>query len=224
VRVNVNFLTAPGTFSVDLPSGVDPRPELSGVIAFDMGPRAAVYETSDRRTDPSSDSEFAPKFELRKDGIRISVLERIAEPRFLLAFWRLPDGYIHTHVDDQVGCNADLEGAIKTIVSHTDVRLTRAGLPMLSLREPLEPGDVRDPFQRDTISFAPAASSDPVMRLVKEPSWAGPGRNTRRFDSSIQVNVTTDYSVTVRVEGAADQQEHLERIADKVAASLRQDG
>jgi hypothetical protein len=225
MRTTTGFLSGRDAFELDLPDEIDPRPLMQSVIIFDGGPRTVIYEPAQWRPDPNGDPSFVRRFDMRTPPSVATVYRTREEPSYVAAFWRVADGWVNTFVDDQTGCGADLEGAMKVLLSHVSVRERRFGRaqtasPTLDLTAPVEPGDPRDAVQRDMIKFLPRQGDATEVTLRRMPDWAREGRTTRSFSALVEASVATAAQVEVTVSGPPDAVERLRGQADAVAASL----
>jgi hypothetical protein len=217
-----NFLTTPDSYAFDLPELVDPAPMLHAVVRLDGGARELTYEPRSYRSDPDLERGLAHRFDVVRDHIRVSVYERLAEPSDLIAFWRLIDGYLITFVDDQLQCGADLESGIRTVIANLSVRVTRFGLPAVELRAPLLPGDVRDPFQREMITFRPREPGVDGLgvTITRQPPWVYEGSSRRQDEFTASRSVTTALGITVECAGPRQYDLQLQQYAADMASSV----
>jgi hypothetical protein len=218
-----NFLTAPDSYAFDLPDMVDQAPTLYGVVRLDGGARELTYEPRSYRSDPDLERSLAHRFDVVRDRIRVSVYERREEPSDLIAFWRLIDGYLITFVDDQLGCGADLESGIRTVIANLSVRVTKSGLPAVELRAPLVPGDIRDPFQREMITFRPREEPGvdwPVVKIIRQPPWAYEGSSSWQDELTASRSVTNALGITVECMGPRQYGSQLQQYAADTASSV----
>jgi hypothetical protein len=201
---------------------------MRAVVALDGGGRELVYEPRSRRDDPDSDSLFKPLFERVSRGIRVSVYLRRQEPPYVAAFWRMPEGFLNTFIDDDAECGADLVGGIKRVIPNVLVRPTKTG-PAIEVRSPVALGDPRDPFERDITTFRPSSGRKvesfgvgdwPIIALQREPEWAQEGKTVTREGEVAEATVINAMHIRVGAVGPHQRVHELQKHADEVAASL----
>lgn len=144
-------------------------------------------------------------------------------PPTLVAFWRLPSGYLNTFMQDDYECGADIEGRLRTVIENVTVGVSRLGLPMLSVRAPVRLGSPAQPLQREQILFRPKDEQrdDATIALINEPPWVPEGSASRSDGPTAAGFATSSHHVTVRVNGLADERAALEEQAERIAATVR---
>jgi hypothetical protein len=216
----INFLSSEDSYSFDVPGQVDPEPDLYGIIGLKGGAREVIYEPHSRRADPDSEPTLARVFETRHQGVRVSVYKTRSDFLQLVAFWRLPGGYLMTVADDG-GCGDDLQFDIRTVIDNSTLSTSKSGLPVLKLRAPLYGGDVRDPFQRDIVFLHPAdLEAWPSIKVTREPVWAHEGSSAWENGENAEAHTTVSLGITVSATGPQKYVRDLKRHASDIASSL----
>lgn len=219
----VRFLSDPATYSVSLPKALQVQPESYGVLTLDGSAREIIYTPASRRQDPEGEPTLTKQFDVSRNGITTSVYSVISSssPQ-LVAYWRLPSGYLVYVLGDDTGCGSDLEAGMRLVIEHVDISVDSRGLPSLATNAPVSGGDPKDPFQREELMF-PASAQDPaapVLKLIREPVWKRQGDTVWEGASAAEVSRTTSFGVTVRAFGPTSALPTLRDYADRVASSL----
>lgn len=219
----VNFLSEPASHDVDVPDSVDPLPDLRSVLAIDGGARSIIFEPFSRRQDPAETTFFTRRLETQgADGRDVVVYRANSSPAYAAAFWRLSKGFLYTFLQDQTSCGSDLDDGMRTVAASIAVDENPNGLPSIELRRPLTPGDIRDPGQRDVVTFR-AANGDgwPDIQLQRLPGWGRVVRGPQESAGFVEATAgASRASIRVTAVGPADQAAGLQDLADGVAASF----
>lgn len=219
----VHFLSG-AEVDVDVPAAYDPAPELTSTIRLD-GARNIVYRAfSAWEPPPERNPLLIPQFTVHTGYTQVSVYRsREDPPPTLVAFWRLPNGYLNTFIQDDYECGADIEGRLRTVIDNVVVRISRRGLPIVSVRPPLQFGDPTQWLQRDQIFFVPRDRRDTasLLALIKDPAWIPEGSASRVDGETAAGFATGTTHVTVRVNGMAEQRAALKAEAERISATVR---
>lgn len=213
----VKFLSETGAFNVEPPGGSESVFELGSVVGIDGGTRLMTYEMLGQRTDPANDARLSHRFDI---GSKIQVFEVLDSPRALIAFWRLPQGWLSTFIQDDVGCGSNLPTGIETIAEHIDVSTGPAGLPTVGLRGPLTRGDSREDDERDTITFIPGDGSAPQLRLQRLPTWSRAGESVERIGHNTRVTVRHSLGIAASCVVPENETNTARESARELAASI----
>lgn len=224
----VHFLTG-DVYRFELPELFDPAPDLLSTATLDRA-RNVTYRPLSRWTPaPEENPQLEHAYDLSDGFTRIAVYRTIpADPETLVAFWKLPDGYLNTFMQDDADCGNDIEAQMRTVVSSLTVRISRFGLPTLTFADPVRAGNAAQPIERDKILYFPRDTNAdwPYLTVQREPAWAYEGSGSRTVSglttpgSAATATVTTAERVSVTLTGPAEQRDALLTQADEIAASL----
>jgi hypothetical protein len=222
----VHFLSG-ADVDVEVPPAYDPTPEMTSTVRLD-GARSIVYRPfSAWEPPPERNPLLVEQFVVHTGYTQVTVYRSREEPPpTLVAFWRLPNGYLNTFMQDDYECGADIEGRLRTVIDNLVVRISRRGLPIISLRPPLQVGDPSEWLQRDQIQFLPRDRGDvaSTLALIKDPVWTPEGSASRVDGPTAAGFATGATHVTVRVNGLADQRAALKQEAERISATVRLGG
>jgi len=223
---NVHFLSG-ADVDVDVPPAYDPTPELTSTVRLD-GARNIVYRPFSAWDPlPERNPLLIQQFVVHTGYTQVTVYRSREEPPpTLVAFWRLPNGYLNTFMQDDYECGADIEGRLRTVIDSVTVRISRRGLPIVSVGPPLQLGDPTQWLQRDQILFVPRdrRNTTSLLALIKDPVWIPEGSASRVDGPTAAGFATGTTHVTVRVNGLAEQRTALKQEAERISATVRAGG
>lgn len=216
----IGFLATEQQYDVVLPDKLDVKPLARAVVTY-QGPRELIFEPFGVRPDPDKDRGFARRSRRLIRGHKVSTYRLRQTPPYVAAFWQLADGYLYTFLDADVECGVDIESGIDTIVESLGVA-PRATTPLVRYGGSLEPGDPRDPGQREIVTFLSAdkkAVDALTVRIRREPEWAREGTSVQKWDNFAQASRTSSRGLCVEVDGSLSQADRLQSYAEEIAES-----
>jgi hypothetical protein len=215
-----HFLTEGRPFTLELPDGLSPVPQLYGVVTTDA-PRYITYRAFELEEDPRAIQGLDPGFELEAHGRSVSVFRSQEEHSTRVAYWRLSTGYLQTFTDDRFRCGIDTDRAMRELLDRLVVTDGAATLPKVELLTPLRRGDPREPDQREVIVYTPPGGKGwPMVQLVREPTWVREGSSKWRAGNWAARAYTNVLNITVEVQGEATVEAELDAHAKKISSSI----
>lgn len=231
-----SFLTLPGSYAAAIPDHLTGARELSSTVvlngvqrnvqfglldrsqpgqvlvgAIDTGgSKVFLYDQVGTRT-PDPLSASMPTIDADSDFIDDS--EFFAQ-RFV--YWELPTGFLSTHFYPV----EEGEPTLRRLLKHMVVSEERPGFPKVEFQEPLTGGDVREPAERDSVSFHADGETEVPWSISF--NYAGSLASDSEFSEAGMAGVTraTALGVSVFCDGPAVRVEELRAVAEEVAASL----
>lgn len=223
MRTKAHFLAGDGAYALDLPDMFDGSPDLTSTVTLE-GARHITYRPFSRwQPTPDTDPQLTHEFDVLTGFTRVSVYRaREDPPPTLVAFWKLPNGYLSTFMQDDTGCGVDIEGRLRTVIESLRVRLSKFGLPILTLQKPVQGGNPAQPIEREKMLFFPRdpAAVWPFVTVRREPAWAVEGSGSREDGPSASAAVTTAGQLAVIADGPRGQRGALRTQAEGIAATI----
>jgi hypothetical protein len=239
VHVEFSFLTVPGLYAATLPGWMNGPPELSSTVVVGGVPRNVQFGTPDRG---HPGLVFVGAFEAGASEVSLydqvgtrtpdpmsasipvvdAVTDFIDDSEFVaqrFVYWKLLTGSVSTHFYPAEEGEPTLRQLIECMV----VSEPRPGFPALEFREPLTGGDIREPAERDSVTFhAPGEAYAPWSITF---TYAGPLARHSEFREAGVVGVTRAAAsgVTVFCDGPAARAHELRGVAGEIAGSLTSD-
>ena len=175
------------------------------------GSKVFLYDQIGTRT-PDPMSASIPIIDADSDFIDDS--EFFAQ-RFV--YWKLSTGFVSTHFYPA----EEGEPTLRKLLKHMVVSEQRPGFPKVELQEPLTGGNIREPAERDSVSFH--ADGEVEVPWTLSFKYAGPLARDSQFSEAGMTGITraTALGVTVFCDGPATRDAELRVAAEEIAASLR---
>jgi hypothetical protein len=159
-------------------------------------PMSASMPTIDADSDFIDDSEFFAQ-------------------RFV--YWKLSTGFVSTHFYPA----EEGEPTLRKLLKHMVVSEQRPGFPKVELQAPLAGGNIREPAERDGVSFH--ADGEVEVPWSISFNYAGSLAKDGEFSEAGMTGITraTALGVTVYCDGPAARGVELRAVAEEIADSLR---
>jgi hypothetical protein len=216
MMAELDFLTSPLSFAVDLPSWVDPEPEAAGTISAFEGSRSIVYTPYSQLAEGAI-PEWRHLYNLERGGATIGLYDRLGDPPQCHAAWHLSRGRLATFMNEPTATLTALE----TVIYAVDV-IDRSPIPQLALRPPVSTSLRDAPEYADVLTFLPAPDADQSLVLtftaVRGPFFER--TSVSELDGRVRVTRVKRPGVRVAVDGPADALAHLKRLSSDVAQSV----
>jgi hypothetical protein len=237
VVVEFSFLTFPGVYTATIPDHLTGARELSSTVMLDGVPRNVQFGLLDR-SQPGQvlvgeiDLEGSKVFLFDQVGTRTpdplsaSMPTIDAESDFIddseffaqrFVYWKLSTGFVSTHFYPV----EEGEPTLRKLLRHMVVSEERPGFPKVEFREPLAEGNIREPAERDSVTFHADGEVDVPWSLSFK--YAGSLARDGQFSEAGMMGITraTAIGVTVFCDGPAARDAELRTAAEETAASLQ---
>ena len=242
---SLTFLTEPNAYTVRLPTDVKAgNPQFRSIVDYE-GPREIVYVDTTEAADPNTDPNLTFQYSTTGSGYTVSVYRENEPPPELLAYWRLPSGFLQTWMEEsQPDEPAPGRTGLDTVIANLGV-WTQNGRPRITHYPPVAFGELRDPTLRDITSFVPSSTSAypnawpaVLFRHASLATSSAPGEAIRpvpdadevvddvrldpvQADEAAEAVASTIYGVDVIVQGPPLQAPALRQLAVDIAQTLR---
>lgn len=217
MNVQFGFLGSTEVFSAEIPDHMDPAPFLVTVIDIEgKSLETMVYEHIDK-FDPSSNPELAYRYDTQDDGRTVSVYERPDEPRFLVPFWHITNGYLRT----QFSTDVHGEGGLQKVLDGVSPYLDQNGFLRVALSGSIGAGDIREEPQRDQVGFLSTLATAVPLSVRFGYSGAFGHDDSKHWQETCMTTRTTEVGVTVTCEGLAENRQGVEDAAEAAASTTQ---
>jgi len=237
VEVEFSFLTLPGLYTATIPDHLTGARELSSTVMLDGVQRNVQFGLLDR-SQPGQvlvgeiDIEGSKVFLFDQIGTRTpdplsaSIPTIDADTDFIddseffaqrFVYWKLSTGFVSTHFYPV----EEGEPTLRTLLKHMVVSEERPGFPRVEFQAPLGGGNIREPAERDSVTFHADGAVDVPWSLSFK--YAGSLARDGQFSEAGMTGITraTALGVTVFCDGPAARHAELRAAAEEAAASLQ---
>ena len=237
MEVEFSFLTLPGLYTATVPDHLTEARELSSTVMLNGVQRNVQFGLLDRsqpghvlvgEIDNGESKVFLyDQIGTRKpDPLSASIPTIDADTDFIddseffaqrFVFWKLSTGFVSTHFYPV----EEGEPTLRKLLKHMVVSEERPGFPKVEFQEPLSGGNIREPAERDSVTFHADGEVDVPWSLSFK--YAGSLARDGQFSEAGMTGITraTALGVTVFCDGPAARHEELRATAEEVAASLQ---
>jgi hypothetical protein len=214
MQLTTGFLSTIDTYAIELPAEFEPHAEKSSVLAVNGEKHTVQFAPASRFDTRRPGQQFR---ERRSDGGHmVDIYDRPEIPALTIAYWDVANGVLWTQVETETEGDA----ALDAVIAELDVAEDANGLPRLTYGSGLSGGDLREPAERDLITFyAIDASRGPwSVTLINA---GGMARDSESGSDPELVSRATALGVQVTCDGPASTTGQLSGLCESVAGNLR---
>jgi hypothetical protein len=218
VDITFGFMNGRDVYTATIPDVLGMRSEAFSCIRLSsaVDQKSGVQFRSAADFDTGHPDETLRTTMTSAQGSSVTVYDYPSDPPMTLAYWALPVGYLW------VGLEASPDGtaALNEVLAGLRVTQDAASVPRITIADPLSPGDITEPAERDSVTYY-ATDENAMPAAVSFIHSGTEVADSTMIDGDMAVVTAAGPSgISVVCHGPADVTT-LTTIAVKTAASIR---